>query len=62
MKITTAQRFDMCRYCDTSVDPGQPIAQIRRGYQWIHAECALVLQQMRRDGVSRRKELAKLKV
>lgn len=61
MKITTAQRFDTCRHCDTPVDPGHPIAQLRRGYQWIHAECALELQQMRRDGVSRRKELARLK-
>ena len=54
MNIANAKREQACKHCRDAIRLGAPIAQIRRIYEWIHAECALELHQMRRDGKDRR--------
>ena len=62
MNIASAKREQTCKHCRDVIRVGAPIAQIRRIYEWIHAECALELQQMRRDGKDRRMFLRELRV
>lgn len=56
-----AEHMGDCRHCGSPINQGDPVARIRRAYPWIHAECALALQAMRRAGVDRRAELARLR-
>ena len=61
MNIANAKREQTCKHCRGAIRLGAPIAQIRRTYEWIHAECALELQQMRRDGKDRRVFLQRIR-
>jgi hypothetical protein len=61
MIVINANKFGHCPSCDSEIDLGDPIVKIRRSYPWIHATCALRLQRMRQDGISRRAELDKIR-